>query len=240
MSVGSVLALISASSAYGSSGQEDPPDGPESTATATSGATTDGAAADGFSEEILLIAQLRGMTPEEAAAAMDVETTLLDFAESVRSTPAFVDFMLTRDGSAGILLLEPGTQLTGGGVPAKVDVRTAARPKAERDALSQEMEAAAKRAAGRSFVGVSYDAFADSYVVWIDDKAPQDTAATLAGDANLAFHRDLKFTTSLAPQTALFRGGQLATSGQGECTTGFGLSLSGGSYLTAGHCGVDT
>ena len=162
--------------------------------------------------------------------------------------PSYVDFKFSSDGMSGEFLVEPGTDFASPfgptKVPANAKVVEASASKAERERSYKEVNATATGLAGSSFVGMSYDAFDNSFLVVLDGTAaPAELDSELD---NATFSARATIGATIAVDRMIvgdrFRGGQLATkSVGGACTTGFGINASGaGAYLTAGHCGAGT
>lgn len=202
---------------------------------------------NGVPPEILLIAEQRGITPEAAAQALEVEHGLISFAESARSHPDFVDFMLTPGGASGILLVEPGaSMLASGPVPANVEVRSAALSEPERERAYARIASTVSAASASGFIGLSYDSFENAYTVWLDrERSTGEVKARVAAAAESAVNQMNRGASVAIAETAVsdrFRGGKRATQGGALCTTTFGVWKSGvgGGYLTAGHRGTGT
>ncbi len=122
--------------------------------------------------EVVVLADDMGISREEALAMLDEQGKSLSYVDTVYSHPGFVDFR-GPFGEGALLVVEPGFEDTAAflNAPAELQVRAAPTTMDERVAAQQEVEEAAKAAAGSSLIGVAYDVFENSYSFWVKPDA---------------------------------------------------------------------
>jgi len=243
----SICIALSSATAFAQS-DEPAPDtkGPDITGPVVTTPPAPGAPSPTSSETngIATIAKMEGMTIPQAEAFIANQDKLTSFADTFRANNAdYVDFSLTPDGRAGILVLAPGgkARQTGRLATSKsLAVTVSEAPLSAADQVTEtERVAQQLRGSGQTFSSIAYDAINDRYLI---GTPPTTNMATLERSArNVGVSVEVRSTEGITD----FYGGQaldkLGNSFAVDCTSGFGMYNNNNGqvgYLTTGHCGT--
>lgn len=120
--------------------------------------------------EVVDMANQLGISRTEALQRFDHQGVLVDYVTTVQDDGGFVDFRGPFAEDGALLIVEPGSESRDPftNAPNGLPVQAASVSAEKRVEAQQQAETAGRSAAGSAYLGVAYDAFENSYTVWVD------------------------------------------------------------------------